>query len=417
MAKIICLNYYFPPLLSTGVIRNYHVACTFAEYFDQVHVLTSDNYKRFPTEERPIPAKVNLHPIYTLDYRRLLAGKKSDSHKPTTKKSSPLFQWLLKVQKSYPFSLFLAEGNLIYIFGAYKKAKALIRQGEITTIYSSFGPYADHFVGYLLKRKFPHLRWIADYRDLQIEPIYKNVIFTNYQRRIEKKILQKADLVTCISDGFKSQLEVNGRPTKTVLRGVELRAPETQYEQFTIAYTGSLYFDYRDPRALFAEIESLINDNLINKDDIQLIYAGRDGQRYGEWVAEYNLVSIFKNKNMVSQSEAMTIQNRSHINLLLTSSSPELTGVITGKIFEYFEALNPTLCLINGVHDPEFEALFSELNAGTVVYNPPLTNGKMKAFLLDKYQEWKATHQVKSTLNKDLIKENYDWKSQVEKML
>jgi len=414
---ILCINYYFPPLLSTAVIRNYHIACTFAEFFDEVHVLTSDNHTRFPTEERKLPENVDLHSIYTLDYRRLLAGKKSDSHKPTTKKSSPFFQWLLKVQKSYPFSLFLAEGNLIYIRGAYKKAKKLIENGEITTIYSSFGPYADHFVAYLLKRKYPHLRWIADYRDLQIEPIYKNVIFTNYQKRIEKKILQKADIITCISDGFKAQLKVNGRPTKTILRGVELRNPEAQYDKFTIAYTGSLYFDYRDPRALFAEIATLINEGRISQDDIQLLYAGRDGQRYSEWISEYDLDQIFINKNMVSQAEAKTIQNRSHINLLLTSSSPELTGVITGKIFEYFEALNPTLCLINGVKDPEFEALFSKLNAGTVVYNPPLEEGKMSSFILEKYSEWKSTAKVASTLNQQLIKREYGWKSQVEKML
>jgi len=323
---ILCINYYFPPLLSTAVIRNYHIACTFAEFFDKVHVLTSDNYTRFPTEERKLPENVDLHSIYTLDYRRLLAGKKSDSHKPTTKKSSPFFQW-------------------------------------------------------------------------------------------EKKILQKADIITCISDGFKAQLKVNGRPTKTILRGVELRNPEAQYDKFTIAYTGSLYFDYRDPRALFAEIATLINEGRISQDDIQLLYAGRDGQRYSEWISEYDLDQIFINKNMVSQAEAKTIQNRSHINLLLTSSSPELTGVITGKIFEYFEALNPTLCLINGVKDPEFEALFSKLNAGTVVYNPPLEEGKMSSFILEKYSEWKSSAKVASTLNQQLIKREYGWKSQVEKML
>jgi len=417
MAQILCLNYYFPPLLSTAVIRNYHIASTFSEYFDHVHVLTSDNHKRFPTEERILPSKMDLYSIYTLDYRRLLAGKKNDSHAPTTKKSSPFFLWLLKVQKSYPFSLFLAEGNLIYIYGAYKKAKKLIRQGEVTTIYSSFGPYADHFVAYFLKKKFPQLKWIADFRDLQIEPIYKNVIFTNYQKRIEKKILQKADLITCISDGFKSQLIVYNRPVETILRGVELREAVAQYEKFTISYTGSLYFDYRDPRLFFSTLKNLIDDGSIDIDDLQLIYAGRDGFRYGEWISEYGLDSCFENKNMVSQDEAMTIQNRSHVNLLLTSSSPELTGVITGKIFEYFEALNPTLCLINGVKDPEFEQLFKELNAGAVVYNPPLKEGKMEAFILEKYHEWKSHNRVISTLNTSLIEKNYGWKSQVEKML
>ncbi len=416
--EILCLHYYFPPLRSTAVIRNYHIACAFSSLFDKVHVITSDNHTRFPSEERTFPSNLHLQSIYTLDYRRLLAGKsKKDSHKATTKKASPFFQWLLKVQKSYPFNLFFAEGNLIYIYGAYQNAKKLIDQGQISTIYSSFGPYADHFVAYLLKRKYPDLRWIADYRDLQIEPIYRNVVLTNYQRRIEKIILSKADLVTSISDGLSKQLELNDRPTKTVLRGVELRVQEAQYEKFTISYTGSLYFDYRDPRVLFSELKSMIDSRVIEPSDLQILYAGRDGLRFSDWISEAGLSSVFFNKGMVTQDEAKTIQNRSHINLLLTSSSPELTGVLTGKVFEYFEALNPTLCLINGVYDPEFEALFSELNAGTVVYNPPISKGKMRSFILDKYQEWKLTHKVNSTLNQEIIRSSYGWKSQVEKMI
>jgi len=415
---ILCIHYYFPPLLSTAVIRNYHIACTFAELFDHVHVLTSDNHRRFPNQERTLPANLDLHSIYTLDYRRLLANDgKSDSHKPMAKKASPFFQWLLKVQKSYPFNLFIGEGNLIYIFKAYRKAKKLIENGGITQIYSSYRPLADHLVAYLLKWKFPHLRWVADYRDLHIEPIYKNTVLTGLQRKVERRLLAKADLVTSISDGLTEHLKTNDRPTATILRGVELRKAQKQYDKFSLAYTGSLYFDYRDPRPIFSEIKSMLVEGLIYIDDVSLIYAGRDGQRFEEWVVAAGLSEIFTNHGLVTQDEAMTIQNRSHINLLLTSSSPELTGVLTGKVFEYFEALNPTLCLINGVYDPEFESLFSELNAGTVVYNPPLKKGKLRSFVLDKYQEWKSSHQVKSTLNRQVIESKYGWKSQVEQML
>ena len=120
---------------------------------------------------------------------------------------------------------------------------------------------------------------------------------------------------------------------------------------------------------------------------------------------------------MVDQQEAKRIQNQSHINLLLTSSSPELTGVITGKVFEYFEALNPTLCLISGVYDDEFESLFEELNAGVVVYHPERTKNKIRDFILSKYEEWKATHGVRSTINKEIIEKKYAWKNQVERML
>jgi len=416
--EILCIHYYFPPLNSTAVIRNYHIACTFASYFEKVHVFTSNNHLRFPNQVRQFPKNLEISNISTFDYRYFL-GKKSqkDAHISTSKKTSKLYQYLLKIQKSFPFNLLLAEGNIYYIFNAYRKAKKLIKSGKINTIYSSFGPYADHYVAYLLKRKFPDLRWIADFRDLQIEPIYKNVIWKGLQQRIEQRVLAKADLITCISQGFVDQLKIYNRPTISILRGIELRQPVKQFDRFTIAYTGSLYFDYRDPRPLFKELTHLIDTGIIDPEDFSLLYAGRDGTKFESWVNEYKLSDYFVNRGMVSQKEAKDIQNKSHINLLLTSSSPDLTGVITGKIFEYFEALNPTLCLISGVYDPEFESLFKELNAGAVVYSPEIAPGKMRQFILSKYKEWKATHRVESTINTTIIKKKYGWSQQVQKML
>lgn len=416
--EILCIHYYFPPLNSTAVIRNYHIACTLASYFEKVHVFTSSNHLRFPNQTRRLPQNLTTSDVSTFDYRYFIGGKsQKDAHISTSKKKGKLYQYLLKVQKSFPFNLLLAEGNIYYIFNAYRKAKKLIELGRVDTIYSSFGPYADHYVAYLLKRKFPDLRWIADFRDLQIEPIYKNVIWKGLQQKIEQKVLAKADLITCISQGFVDQLKIYNRSTKAILRGVELREPAKQFDQFTIAYTGSLYFDYRDPRPLFKELSHLIDIDEIDPCDLNLLYAGRDGVKFEKWIKECKLSNCFKNKGMVSQKEAKSIQNKSHINLLLTSSSPDLTGVITGKIFEYFEALNPTLCLISGVYDPEFESLFKELDAGAVVYSPERTPGKMREFILSKYKEWKATHRVESSIKTTIIQEKYSWNQQVEKML
>jgi hypothetical protein len=164
-------------------------------------------------------------------------------------------------------------------------------------------------------------------------------------------------------------------------------------------------------------LQNLIEEGKISVADINILYAGRDGAQFQSWIREHHLSEYFINRGLVSQEDAKSIQNKSHINLLLTSSSPNLSGVITGKIFEYFEALNPTLCLISGVHDPEFESLFKELNAGSVVYSPERTPGKMRDFILTKYKEWKATYRVEPSINKVVIKEKYSWKNQVEKML
>lgn len=49
--EILCIHYYFPPLDSTATIRNYNVVKALSSFYSKVHVLTSDNHKRFPTQK------------------------------------------------------------------------------------------------------------------------------------------------------------------------------------------------------------------------------------------------------------------------------------------------------------------------------------------------------------------------------
>jgi len=244
--NLLCLHYYFPPLRSTAVIRNYHFTQAFAKYFKKVHVLTSDNYTRYPQTVRPLAHNISVHDIYTLDYRTAMGNKGGkDAHISMKKKSSSWLQFFMKLQKSHPFNLLLGEGNFLYIHNAYKKACRLIEAEQIDTIYSSFAPYADHYVAYKLKKKYPQLRWIADFRDLQIEPIYDNVVLKSWQRRVERKTLVLADKVITVSESYADQLKIYDRPTQSIMRGVDIREPQVKYDKFTISYTGSLYFDYR----------------------------------------------------------------------------------------------------------------------------------------------------------------------------
>jgi len=416
--SILCIHYYFPPLDSSAVIRNYKFTTEFSSRFDKVYVLTSDNYQRFPQLKLPLNQNILVEDITTFDYRSVMSWrKKTDSHIKMEKKQGKFYSILLKIQKSFPFNLLLAEGNLIYIINAYLKAVKLIKKHNISTIYSSFGPYADHYVAYLLKKKFPTIRWIADFRDLQIEPIYKNVIWKRLQRNIEKQILAKADVISTISEGLAKYLESYGNDVRAIPRGVEIRDPKTQFDKFTIAYTGSLYFDYRDPKPLFQAIRQLIDSNQMDSSQLNLVYAGRDGAQFESWIKSYGLEDSFKNYGLVSREKAQEIQDRSQINLLLTSSSNELSGVLTGKFFEYFEALNPILCLINGPYDPEFENIFRKLNAGVVTYSSDEENKKMKSFLLEKYEQFIHENIVTSTINQDILTSDYSWEAQTDKLL
>ncbi len=94
---------------------------------------------------------------------------------------------------------------------------------------------------------------------------------------------------------------------------------------------------------------------------------GKDGAQMRAIASECGIEDIFEDEGFVKREQASLVQDQSHINLLLTSSSPEHQGVITGKLFEYLGSTNPILGMINGVIDEELAAYFKNYNVDMVV--------------------------------------------------
>lgn len=404
-SDILCVHYYFPPIRSGAVLRNYYFSRAFSPYFDTIHVITSDNAQTREQEPLELPNNLKRYEVKTMDYRSL---KRFSAHKPTGTKSSPTFQFLTKIQKTLPFHFIIGEGSLAYIYFAYRKAKLLIKKYNVSMIYSSFMPYADHLIAFLLKRKFPDLIWVADFRDLQVEPMYKNIYFEGMNKCIEAFLLKKADLITTISSPFADYLSLFGR-TLSVPKGVSVRSyKKTINKKFKIVYTGHLAGEFRDGRYLLNALK-ILNDKYPDK--FQFIYAGRDGNSWAKWFKEKDILSIYKDCGYLSRKDTLILQQESDLLLLLTSSTPKYKGVFTGKLFEYLETKSPILNIINGIEDEVFEQLFSELNAGKIVYNNEPINRIVE------YLECVYKNPTKHLKNIPLLEEKYTWNYRAKSIL
>lgn len=404
-SDILCIHYYFPPVRSGAVLRNYYFANTYSAYFKNVHVITSENAKT--REQEPLPLNNNIlrYEVKTWDYRSL---KRYASHKPTGKKTSSTFQFLTKIQKTLPFHFLLGEGSIIYIWSAYKKAIDLIQKHDVKVVYSSFMPYADHLIAHLLKKRFPDIIWVADFRDLQIEPMYKNIYFEKLNIQIEKYLLKNVNLITTISPPFADRLSTYG-PSLSVPKGVNIRTyKKKQNSTFKIVYTGHLAGHYRDGKFLVALLKKL-HKNYPNA--FEFVYAGRDGATWQKWIDEAGLKTCFNNLGFISRKATLKLQEESDLLVLLTSSTPEYKGVFTGKLFEYLETKSPILNIINGIHDDTFEALFNAINAGIICYSK---DGILGAYNYIKSLYLKEHVHHKNTV---VLKEKYSWNYQIERLL
>ena len=425
--KILFLLYFFPPIASTATRRNAYIYKYLGDLFDEKFVFTTRNRDIFPNDsfyDFLLKSDLPIEVIPTFDYRTFLNLFQSD--KGTTKKTihlssdvkkKPLVRFLTRLLDGFPLNILFQEGGIYYSLAGTYKAYRLIKKEKITHVWSSFRPYSDHFTAYLIKKIFPNIVWVADFRDLHVEPLYDNVYFIPFQHWCNRFFIKKADVVTTISSGLATHLKKYNPNVYVLKSGIDITKTEfdtSQFEKFTICFTGNMANGERNPAALLEVVKTLSGKKIISSENFQILYAGAEDHYWLTAVAKWGVSDFFVSKSSVSTSEATSFQRKSHINLLLTSATPEWTGVLTGKFGEYLSAKNPILVLINGTKDVEFEEVVENLEAGIVAYSDSFD--EIKKFVVSKFNEWKATGEVKSTVKMEKLKE-LEWSFLIKKFV
>lgn len=434
-SRLLCLLYYFPPIKSIAVNRNWGVVRHLQPYFTDIFVFTTQNNHILAQETRDTEG-VKVTEIPTFDYRTLTAWlrpNRSEMHHGEGTKSNPIVRFAIRLLDSFPFNLLFHEGGLLYSIIGFWRAAQLIRREKITHIYSSFRPMSDHFTAHLLKITFPHLIWIADFRDLHIDPLYQMPLVRPFQHWCNKRLLRRADLVTTVSEGLATHLRAYHSNVYALRNGVHLenqraferlnqkQTPSVSDAQnsaitpkFTFAYTGSMWIDERNPSLLLKIVQDLANEGIMSPENTQIVYAGKDTAVWQTWISKYNLATFFNSYGLVNSQKAVDIQREAHLNILLTSALPNYGGVLTGKFFEYLAACNPILVLINGAQDIEFERIVTHLDAGIVAYNDR-SEKELRAFVLNLFNEFQATGKVEPTIRRERLDE-LSWEATMAKL-
>jgi hypothetical protein len=170
------IAYWFPPL-KTVTLRSYYLYREWTKHFKKVTVITTYNRTKLPNEAAPV-IEEDIETITTFDYRTvssLLPSPKTHYSKTYRKQFSVRF--FIRLLDSFPFNVLIGEGGFLYILFGYFKAVQLTKKQQPTYLYSSFRPYADHLIAWLLKKKFPHLFGLPI-----LETYILTMILINYTR-------------------------------------------------------------------------------------------------------------------------------------------------------------------------------------------------------------------------------------------
>jgi hypothetical protein len=384
--RALIISQYLPPLKYIAAVRISEVANQFARNGYEVIGFSTNNDKYLPTDKFKMDESVVIHRSNSWDFLILrmklksligsVLGKKTDGQtkdappdsKPASGWKSDLFYFLANY---LPFSLLFGEGSFIYIIRTFFKALPYAERG--TVVFTSFRPYSDHIIGYMIKLFKPHTFWICDFRDPHLPPNSRG-LFMRFHAWINRRMCRRADVVTTVSKGVARNLKGYNKEIRVLRNGIvgDMQPASVSGDRsgkFNLIHTGGLYNGTRNPSPVFKALSSLIADKKVNPELVRIVYAGPDKAIWDSFVKDAGLEAINESHGMLSMEASRKLQNTASVNLLLTWADRNYKGVLTGKMYEYFKARRPIITVINGDRDEEIEEIMAETGAGPVVYD------------------------------------------------
>ncbi|CAH0998980.1 hypothetical protein LEM8419_00275 [Neolewinella maritima] len=382
--KILFITSYFPPRPAVAGRRLGHLAAWARKRYDEVFVIRGD--RNFAGDD---PPGLRVTALPNRDLRSIAGGNGPAQTLPYDSYRRRLSGPLLRLRQSFPFLYLTDDGGPAYRHMAYREAVRLIETEGINTVFSSFRPWSDHLVARRLKRRYPHLHWIADFRDLHADPVRKDVWWPALQRRWARWVVEQASEVWGVSEGQVQYLR-ELFPAATVRRNQLLTLPPAttapQTDRFTIVYTGSVYQRLQSITPLIEALNELVQSGAVDPHDIELIYRGKDDALWTKWLEALHPAVHCNTRGYIAPAAAQKLQAEAQLLLLLNWSAPDYYGVLTAKLYDYLSSGRPIVALVNGPDDPELRQLVEGTHGGRV-YS---ATESPRTWLLGSYQTWKA---------------------------
>lgn len=373
--NILIITYDWPPRNTIAVHRPFAWAKYWHEMGARVVVLTA---KKCSYDE-PLDLQLNIPEgieVIEIPYRKEGTTQVDNSFISNFRKK---IIFLLKKNSSLIRKLFNSNFDIRdrWSSAATSEAIDLCKQRQINIVVSTYGPRACHFIASNIKTAIPHIRWVADYRDLWSISHLSDMSnsMRNKEKYLEKSTLKTADLLTTVSEPLAKDLSsFLNKEVHVICNGfdalwenVEKNISEPKvlslHKPLKIIYTGSIYPGHRNPSPLFHAINELIKRDVINSNDIQVKFFGHRQPELINFITELSADKYAHVCGHISRDSALHEQRDADVLLLLESGSPDAKGVLTGKVFEYIASGKPVLSL-GSKHDSAIGQLLLETGVG-----------------------------------------------------
>lgn len=379
MNKVLIITYYWPPSGGAGVQRWLRFVKYLPSYGWEPVILTVDPlYASYPQRdeslEREVPSSTEVIRTKSsggiFSAYRILTGSREIPYGGFVNENDPGF--LQRFSRFIRGNFVLPDARKGWNKHALRKAREIIKSGNIQAVITTSPPHSTQLTGLKLKETL-NIKWIADLRDPWSEIYYSRRMYqTSMARKInlsmEKKVLNAADRVICTCNTtanlFRSKLSDDQPSEKivTVTNGYDPDDFKTVHpgpESFTITYLGTFAGDY-DSETLSGAIDyfrkhdpGIINLRFIGKTDSRTERLFRNRKNLNLQIIPY-----------VEHARALEYLAGSAALLLVVPSRRKEDEMIPGKLFEYLASKRRIIAL--GPEDSDVADILRKTGGGKI---------------------------------------------------
>jgi hypothetical protein len=409
--KILIITYYWPPAGGPGVQRWLKFAKYLPEFGWNPVIYTPEN-PSYPLLDESLLKDVpqNLEIVKTKIWEPYqLAEKLNKSNKKFKAGQFDVGKnqsWKSRLSIWVRGNFFIPDARVFWVKPSIKFLEQYLKEKKIDVVVTSGPPHSLHMIGLGLKKKFPALKWIADFRDPWTEiSYYKHLKLTKSSdrkhRQLESAVFKNADITLATSYTDAENFRKAGANAVCITNGFDESdsAPinvvgEKKQTTFTLSYIGVLE-QLRNPENLWKVLDELVKENKEFADHFILKFAGRVDDKILQSIENSSLKNHILNLGYISHDKA--VEEMANSNLLQITNFPNESsqGIIPGKIFEYLATGKQIISF--GPDEADVSRILAETGAGK--HFGYEDSKAVKDFIIEKYELWKKGDLLENTQN------------------
>jgi len=378
MKRVLIISYYWPPSGGAGVQRWLKFVKYLRLYGWEPVVYTPEN-PEFPetdfslAKDVPEGLEVIKQPIWEPydTYKKLLGQKKETKINAAflseKKKNSLLENFSVWIRGNF----FIPDARRFWIKPSVNFLLKYLQDKPVSAVVSTGPPHSMHLIAMEICGRM-RLPWLADFRDPWTNiDFYKDLKLTAkadaLHRKLENKVLSRADVVTVISRSMAEDCrKLHDRTYEVITNGydpgdTDLSHPPKPDKKFSIAHIGTLV-GTRNPETLWIALQELVHEDQNFAADLEIKLVGKVDYKVTESIEQRGLGGFVNKIAYMPHDEVVKCQQQSGVLLLIINNTPNAKMILTGKFFEYLAARRPILCL--GPPDGDAAAILNETKAG-----------------------------------------------------